>query len=74
MRRTTAKYGIAFIIRWSSFDAMTVFPPEISRDGQWHEMRGSIQSRTPAESEVLSLAMTARHPGRAPAPSQVTDS
>lgn len=42
--------GVASIIRWSSSDAMTVFPPAMSSDNAWHEVRGKIrEQRTSAE-------------------------
>ena len=35
-----AAEGIAAIIRFNSHDAITVFAPAMSEDGQWHEVRG----------------------------------
>jgi len=35
-----AAEGIAALIRFDSHDAVTVFAPALSQDGQWHEVRG----------------------------------
>jgi hypothetical protein len=32
--------GIAALIRWSAHDGMTLFPPSMSEDGQWHKRVG----------------------------------
>jgi hypothetical protein len=48
------KGGIATIVRWNSRDAMTIFPPPISSDRQWHEIRdGTIEARDAEEAAVL---------------------
>ena len=48
------QYGVATIIRWNSRKAMTVFPPPISSDRQWHEVRDStIEARSTEEADVL---------------------
>lgn len=43
--------GKAGIIRWSSTEAMTLFPPSMSSDGEWHEFwHGTVRpERTPLE-------------------------
>jgi hypothetical protein len=39
-----ARKGKATIVRFSSSDAVTLFAPVISSDGQWHEVGGKIES------------------------------
>jgi len=43
--------GTAALIRFSSSEGFTLFPPSMSEDGQWHEVhRGEVQpERTPEE-------------------------
>ena len=38
-----ARKGKATIVRFSSSDAVTLFAPPISSDGQWHEIGGKIE-------------------------------
>ena len=52
MLRMAEKYRLATIVRFDSRRAYTVFPPPIADDGQWHEMGGSVEDRTPSEREV----------------------
>jgi hypothetical protein len=42
MRLMARKHRMPTLIRWGSRKAMTVFPPDISTDGEWHEKGGSI--------------------------------
>lgn len=39
-----AAEGKATIVRFSSSDAVTLFAPAFSDDGQWHEIRGNAES------------------------------
>lgn len=40
MLRVAIKHGAATIIRWGTREAITVFPPALSNDGEWHEKTG----------------------------------
>jgi hypothetical protein len=53
MQQQAATRGLATIIRWSSRDAVTVFPPAMSSDREWHEMSGQIEARTRIERKIL---------------------
>lgn len=54
MLRQAQQYNIATIVRLSSHEAFTVFPPPIASDGQWHEKRdGRIVARDADDAEVL---------------------
>lgn len=33
---------MATIIRYSSREALTIFPPPLTGDGQWHEVRDGV--------------------------------
>jgi hypothetical protein len=46
MSKVAREQGAVTIVRWSRYDAITVFPPELASDGQWHEETGSIVDRT----------------------------
>lgn len=49
--------GIAALIRWSSDKAMTLFPPSMSKDGQWHEFRhGEVRPERTAEERFEGIA------------------
>jgi hypothetical protein len=49
--------GIAAIIRWSSDKAMTIFPPSMSKDGQWHEItHGEVKPERTAEERFAGIA------------------
>jgi hypothetical protein len=37
--------GIAALVRYSSADAMALFPPSMASDGQWHEQAGETYKR-----------------------------
>jgi hypothetical protein len=45
MLKMAQEYHLATIVRWSSIDAVTIFPPPLDRDGQWHEIRGNMVQR-----------------------------
>lgn len=53
MARVAIKHGAATIIRWSRQDAITVFPPAISNDGEWHERTGNLEERHPPQHPVV---------------------
>jgi hypothetical protein len=38
--------GTAALVRFNPRDAVTIFPPAMSDDGQWHEVRGASQQTT----------------------------
>jgi hypothetical protein len=44
---------MATICRFSSSDAITVFPPPLCSDGEWHEMRGDIVTRDDTDSQIM---------------------
>ncbi len=45
MLKMAQQFRLATIVRWSSTDAMTVFPPPLDAGGEWHEMRGNVVAR-----------------------------
>ena len=51
------KKGIAAIIRWSNRDALTVFPPTMAQDGQWHEYdHGTLRPEHTAQQRFDGIA------------------
>jgi hypothetical protein len=49
--------GIAAIIRYSEMRAMTIFPPSMSQDGQWHEItHGEVRPTRTAEERLAGIA------------------
>jgi hypothetical protein len=54
MLKMAQEYRLATIVRWSSTDAITVFPPPFDKDGQWHEIRGNAVER--GHDDLLDLA------------------
>jgi hypothetical protein len=40
MLAVAEKWGYATIVRWNSRDAITIFPPPVSRDRKWHVVHG----------------------------------
>jgi Fe-S-cluster containining protein len=49
--------GIAAIIRYSEKRAMTIFPPSMSKDGQWHEVsHGKVRPTRTAEERFAGIA------------------
>ena len=54
MLRMAAEHRMATIIRYSSREAFTIFPPPIAADGQWHEARnGKVVSRDDADRRIM---------------------
>jgi hypothetical protein len=53
MLHIAERYRMATIVRYSSTEAFTVFPPPLASDGQWHEEGGTVLARTPDEREIL---------------------
>lgn len=54
MLRMATEHRMATIIRYSSLEAVIVFPPPLCDDGQWHERRdGDIVSRDLADRQVM---------------------
>lgn len=49
MLQVATDHQAVTIVRWSRYEAVTVFPPVMSDDGEWHEESGSIQDRTAEE-------------------------
>jgi hypothetical protein len=46
MQKMALEYHLATIVRWSSTEAVTIFPPPFDKDGgEWHEMRGRMVHR-----------------------------
>ena len=40
MNRMAVEHRVAFLVRSNSRDAVVIFPPALSSDGQWHEQGG----------------------------------
>jgi hypothetical protein len=54
MLRLAENYRIATIVRWSSRDALVIFPPPFSSDRQWTEVANAvIRARTKEERAIL---------------------
>ena len=54
MLRMALDHGMATIIRYSSAIAITIFPPPLASDGQWHERSdGSIVSRDKTDETIM---------------------
>lgn len=47
------RHRVATILRWSSREALTVFPPPLTNGAGWQEMGGTIEARTPEERKIL---------------------
>jgi hypothetical protein len=52
--------GIATIIRYSNKDAFVIFPPAMTRDGQWKENRGTMLRETTVEETFKALSHASR--------------
>lgn len=52
--------GSAAIIRYNDKDAFTLFPPAMSSDRQWHEIRSGIKDTTHSVSETVAALANAR--------------
>lgn len=65
MQRMAVRFAVPTIVRFSPTDAITVFPPAITADGQWHELDGQILARDELERKVLDdHAASRRTPAR----------
>jgi len=53
MLMVAEKHRMATIVRFSSVEAITVFPPPLADDGQWHEKGGEIVTRDPTGAAVM---------------------
>jgi hypothetical protein len=54
MLRMAIDHRMATIVRYSSREAVTIFPPPLAEDGEWHEVRdGTIVDRTAADRQVM---------------------
>lgn len=51
--------GIAALIRFNAREGMTVFPPSMASDGQWHEQGGQSLGRERGLSEMLAAVRKA---------------
>ena len=47
------RYRMATIVRFSSREAFTVFPPPMATDNEWHELAGSIVTRTAEDARIM---------------------
>ena len=52
--------GKAALIRFSARDAITVFPPSMSSDGQWHEVTSASRGREHRDVELFAGLANAR--------------
>jgi hypothetical protein len=52
--------GIAALIRWSAHDGMTVFPPSMSVDGQWHKREGISRKEHRGQELLEGLATSSK--------------
>lgn len=50
--------GFAAIIRYNETDAITLFPPSLSTDGQWHELGGESSGRSHTIEEIHNTLTT----------------
>jgi hypothetical protein len=56
MLHQATEHRVATIIRFGRTDAVTVFAPPLTHDGEWHEKRGSLEPRNAKErAEALML-------------------
>jgi hypothetical protein len=54
MLRMAKEHSMATIVRYSSREAVTIFPPPLSEDGEWHEIRdGKVVDRTALDRQVM---------------------
>ena len=56
MLRQAEQWNLATIIRWSSNEAVTVFPPPFDKAGQWHEVVGTMVRHDDDDSDALDIA------------------
>jgi hypothetical protein len=52
--------GIATLVRFNSSDAITIFPPSLSPDGEWHEMGGNSTKRDRSPEEMMAFLSGAK--------------
>ena len=60
LERRGAQDGMAALVRFNSQDGVTVFPPALSADGQWHEVRGSSERERSAAERWDGIAQAKR--------------
>ena len=54
MLALATKWHVATIVRFNSRDAITIFPPPVSGDGEWHVIAdGQVEARTAREQDIL---------------------
>lgn len=53
MLRMAERHRCATIVRFSSHEAITVWAPPLTEDGQWHEAGGTIVTRDAADAQVM---------------------
>lgn len=52
MLRVAEKHGAATIVRWSSTEALTIFPPCLNAENKWHEIKGRSEGER-SEADIL---------------------
>lgn len=53
MARMAEQWGMPTLVRFNSRDALCVFPPVITSDGEWHEVNGNITAHNELERMVM---------------------
>jgi hypothetical protein len=53
--RRLGNKGIAAIIRFNSKDCLTIFPPQLCADGQWHEATGASEGEHTIEEKIAAM-------------------
>jgi hypothetical protein len=53
MLRLATEFRLATIVRFSSYRAVTVFPPPLSTDHEWHEVEGAVGPRNQVERNIM---------------------
>ena len=56
-----AQEGIIGLVRWDNEDAIAIFPPALSSDGQWHEQGSRFRPQQHSVAEVVA-ALSGRLP------------
>ena len=56
-----AQEGVIGLVRWDNEDAIAIFPPALSADGQWHEQGSRFRPQQHSVEEVVA-ALTGRLP------------
>jgi hypothetical protein len=62
--RRRACEGKATIVRFSSAEAVTLFAPEISPDGKWHEIGGKVETEEAHRARGMELFRQKKGPRR----------